>query len=312
MRTADFHCDVLAKMLTDETVDFGQRGNGPLDVTYERLLQANSVFQTFAIYIPSSCESNAGSLLRSIDLFYRRVIPHPQIELIQTSADLQRTLTNGKIGAMLSLEGADALQGDFTLLRILYYLGVRALGLTWNEANWAADGVMEPRQGGLSSKGVQLVAECNRLGIMLDVSHLTDQGFWEVLGLTRKPVIASHSNARALCSHPRNLSDDQISALIAADGRIGITYVPWFVEEQEPATIDDLLRHIEHICSLGGQHHLMLGSDFDGIDRHVQGLRHPAEVYQVTEALLRRYDQSLVAGIMSDNAIRFLLAHLPK
>ncbi|XEC97185.1 dipeptidase [Paenibacillus tarimensis] len=312
MKVVDFHCDVLSKLLTDETLDFAKGGNGRLDVTYERLSRAGSLLQTFAIYIPERMENNMRSLLRSVDLMVTKVLSIQGMTLIRSASDLKESLKKGNIGALLSLEGADGLGGDMTNLRILYYLGVRALGITWNHSNWAADGVLEPRQGGLTKKGRLLVKACNDLGILLDVSHLTDRGFWEVADLSAKPFLASHSNARTVCEHPRNLTDDQIRAMIAMDGRIGVTFVPWFLTRRESATIDDVLRHIEHICAMGGERQLMLGSDFDGIDRHVQQLTHPGEITNLTESLLKRYPEELVRAIMADNALTFLKNHLPE
>src|SRR5690606_34269437 len=126
---------------------------------------------------------------------------------------------------------------------------------------------LEPRGGGLTARGRELVAECNRLGIALDVSHLSERGFWELMERTQDAPIASHSNAKALCSHPRNLTDEQIHAIIKTGGRIGITFVPYFLRAGGGAAIDDVLRHLEHICSLGGAGHVAFGSDFDGIDQ---------------------------------------------
>jgi len=197
------------------------------------------------------------------------------------------------------------------MLRLLFHLGLRAIGLTWNHANWAADGVLEPRQGGLTAKGRKLVEECERLGIIVDVSHLSERGFWEMADRAERSFIASHSNAQALCPHPRNLTDDQIKALIAVDGRIGITYVPYFVKESGSATIDDVVRHIDHIASLGGARHLMLGSDFDGIEQYVDSLRSPGDVPKLVDAMLRAFPESMVRDVLSHNAIRFLEERLP-
>jgi membrane dipeptidase len=230
---------------------------------------------------------------------------------VRTAEELDSCIQNGKIGALLSLEGVDGLQGQMSLLRIMHQLGIRAAGLTWNHANWAADGAMEPRGGGLSAKGRLFVEECDKLDILLDVSHLSERAFWEVAELSQRPVLASHSNVRAICDHPRNLTDAQIKKLIAKDGLIGVTFVPWFVSEAEVVVIDDLLRHIEHICELGGESHIMLGSDFDGIDKYMKGLTHPGELIALQEALLKRYSASQTEQFMSGNALHFLRKMLP-
>lgn len=309
--TADFHCDVLWKLLEDETLSFEHDSVGKLDVTLPRLKEARAALQTFAIFISPATPKTMEPILKSIDLFYAKVLAAPDMRLVRTKPDLDEAEKTGRIAALLSLEGADGLQGDMTMLRILFRLGVRACGLTWNNANWGADGAMEPRAGGLTRKGLEFVRECNRLGILLDVSHLSEKSFWDMADETNKPLLASHSNARSLCDHPRNLTDDQIRAIIAMNGRIGFTYVPQFIVPNGQATLDDCVRHIEHMCGLGGEAHIMLGSDFDGIDSHVPGLSHPAEVYRFREALHKLYKDETVSGFFKDNAFRFLREHLP-
>ncbi|WP_274651475.1 dipeptidase [Paenibacillus humicola] len=311
LRSADFHCDVIWKLLEDETLSFRDETSGKLDVTLPRLRQADAVLQTFAIYVPERMERTMTPILRSIDLFYRKVLTAPGMKLVRTSGDIGEIGKSGTVGALLSLEGADGLQGDLAMLRILFRLGVRAAGLTWNHANWGADGALEPRQGGLTKTGKAFVKECNNLGILLDVSHLSERSFWDMADTTAKPLIASHSNARAVCDHPRNLTDDQIKALIAMDGLIGLTFVPQFVKPDANVSVADVLNHVERVCGLGGEDHLMFGSDFDGIDHHVGGLAHPGELHQLKEALLKAYPESKVRSFMSENALRFLEKHLP-
>ncbi|WP_219836735.1 dipeptidase [Paenibacillus sp. R14(2021)] len=312
IRSVDFHCDVLWKLLEDPTLSFMQDEQGKLDVTLPRLRQAEAILQTFAVYVPERIDKSMVPILQSIDLFYRKVAASPKMMLIRSSRDistLQRK--KGIIGAMLSLEGADGLQGDLAMLRVLFMLGIRAAGLTWNGANWGADGVVEPRGGGLTKKGRAFVEECNRLGILLDVSHLSDRAFWDMLEITSKPIIASHSNARSLCPHPRNLTDEQISALIASGGMIGVTFVPQFVSVRVPSEIADVLRHVERICELGGEKQLMFGSDFDGIETHVEALSHPGELHHLQDALLAVYTEDIVKSFFSGNALAFLSKHLP-
>lgn len=311
MKVVDFHCDVLYKMLLDDTLMFQASKLGSLDVTYERLKASGTVLQTFAIYIPQSMNGRLEPILESLDRFHQFVLSCENMVWVRTVKELDSCIRDGKIGALLSLEGVDGLNGQMSMLRILHQLGVRAAGLTWNHANWAADGAMEPRGGGLTVKGRLFVEQCNNLGIIIDVSHLSDRAFWDIAELSSQPFIASHSNAREVCEHPRNLTDEQIAATIKAQGLIGVTYVPWFVSHAEVVTIDHLLHHIEHICELGGEHGVMLGSDFDGIDRYIVGLSHPGELYALQEALLKRYTEQQVKQFMSENAIRFLRTNLP-
>lgn len=311
MKIVDFHCDVLSKLLEDDKLAFHNGKPGALDVTYERLQAADAVLQTFAIYIPRAMSGRLEPMLESIDRFHEKVLACGNMKWVKTAADLEQCLSEGKIGALLSLEGVDGLQGNMSMLRTMHRLGVRAAGMTWNNANWAADGVMEPRGGGLTGLGRLFVEESDKLGIILDVSHLSERAFWEMAELTALRFIASHSNAKAICNHPRNLNDDQLLCIIQNNGMIGITFVPYFVAHTEKVSVDDVVRHIEHVCELGGEQSIMLGSDFDGIDVYVDGLTHPGELYRLKEALLKTYTDRQVERFLCGNAIDFLLKRLP-
>jgi membrane dipeptidase len=307
----DSHCDVLRKLLDNSELDFLHE-NPLLDVTLDRMIESDIGVQNFAIYLPEPFTGEFRQVLRSIDLFHERILSNPQMHFIRSKEELQAAREQGLIGAMLSLEGVDALQGDLTYVRILFYLGVRSIGITWNHANWAADGVMEPRKGGLTTKGRSLIKECNRLGIIFDTSHLSEKGFWELIELSSKPVIASHSNASKIRQHPRNLNDEQITAIIRTGGVMGVTFVPPFVYTGKPVTMDKLLLHIDHICSLGGSRHIGLGSDFDGIKEWITGLEHVGKYNQLVELLQKHYSEDDVEHFIYKNWYNFYLNHLPE
>ncbi|MCU6707180.1 dipeptidase [Paenibacillus sp. J5C_2022] len=311
MRSIDFHCDVLSKLLNHPDKEFQGEGSVGLDVTYERLKQSDALLQTFAVFISPKLGGRIEPILESISLFRTKVLAVEGLHEVRSAADLKHCQDTGKIGALLSLEGVDGLQGHVWLLPLLYELGVRAAGLTWNNANWAADGIMERRGGGLTEAGRQFVQTCNELKIIVDVSHLSERAFWDVLAESDRPVVASHSNARTICNHPRNLTDSQIRAVIESGGMIGVTYVPWFTAEGDGVTIQQLLLHIDHICELGGERHIMLGSDFDGIDSYINGLAHPGDLPALREALLNTYSSAQTEGFLSGNALRYLLQQLP-
>jgi len=311
LRTVDFHCDVLCKLLLDDKLEFAVQESDKLDVTLGRLKKAEIAVQTFAIYIPSSRKDWLIAVMESVDLFYNQILSQPNIGFIRNKKDLRRSLQGKQIGALLSMEGVDGLGGNKALLHVLYRLGVRFAGLTWNYANWAADGVLEPRNGGLTAAGKQFVQYCEQIGIILDISHLSERGFWELAETTTKPFIASHSNARYICNHPRNLTDTQIQCITAREGRIGVTYVPQFLVHNRSSTIYDIIYHIEHICELGGEKSVMLGSDFDGIDTHVQELEHPGHLYRLKEELLKFYSEHQTNHFLANNALLFLETNLP-
>lgn len=307
MKKIDMHCDVIYKMLTHRQICF-DRVDPMLDVTLPALQSSNTVIQCFAIFLPRTSRQDIQSILDGIDIYYRDIVQAGRLCPLKYREDLEKD--NSGIHSLLSLEGVGALQGNLTYLRVLYYLGVRLIGVTWNDANWAADGVKERRHAGFSEQGRELIKECNRLGMIMDVSHLNETGFWELAEATRSPLIASHSNAYHVCPNPRNLKDEQIRQLIHMNGRIGITFVPWFVAEQQPS-IADLIRHIDHICSLGGERHIGFGSDFDGIEEWIPGLTNPVQTDQLADALSQYYSDELIQGFFYKNWHRFLKQHLP-
>ncbi|WP_239616920.1 dipeptidase [Cohnella mopanensis] len=312
MRVTDLHVDVLCKLLEHPGAKWGAEDkDGVFDATPDRLKQGGIGLQVFALYVPDTIPSCPESVFHAAELFWSEVLSVKGMKLIRRAKDLEAARQEGEIGALFSLEGVDSLQGQLWTLRLLYRLGLRLLGPTWNHANWACDGATEPRGGGFTKAGRQLVTECESLGILIDVSHLSDRGFWELAERARRPFFASHSNARSIKDNPRNLTDEQIQAIIAAQGIIGLTFVPWFISAHEPVTIDNVLRHVEHVCALGGAEHLSFGSDFDGITRHVQGLEHPGCYSNLTEALLKRYPEKLVSDMLGETAFRFFLKNLP-
>lgn len=230
-----------------------------------------------------------------------------EVRLCRTSADLDAAAAAGQLAAILSIEGGEAVGTDLALLRALHALGVRAMGLTWNERNAIADGAGEDgAQGGLTVFGRQVVAEMERLGMVVDVSHLCERSFWDVLATARGPVIASHSNARALCDHVRNLRDEQIRALAAAGGVMGMNFFANFLDaDPGRADLGRVCDHIDHICGLVGPGHVGLGSDFDGIGRTPAGLPDCSHMPAITAELLRRgHREEDVRAILGGNFLR--------
>jgi len=304
----DGHCDVLMKLYLDPELDF--RSGPGLDVTLDRLIRADCRLQSFAVYLPMA-EPTMAHVAAYARILRELAAAHPELHPVRTRQDLRRCIEERRVGAMLTLEGVDALQGNLDHVDELYELGVRSIGVTWNYANWAADGVLEPRQAALSLKGRQLVERCNQKGMILDVSHLAEPGFWELCERTARPPIASHANSYACCPHPRNLKDDQLKALFDAGGLIGLAFVPHFLKDGGNADSDDLLRHIEHIAALGGERNICFGSDFDGIDAYVKGLEHPGKWPELEERLRRYYSDAFVEGLYWRNAAAFYAEQLP-
>nr|WP_138493905.1 dipeptidase [Paenibacillus pinistramenti] len=308
----DFHCDALGKLQQHPDICFEE--DERLDVSLHKLKQGSVGLQCFAVFITDDPEqARIGRVLEQLSLFRSRV-EKAGIALVASRQELAALNAAGGIGGMLSLEGAHGLEGNLNYLQSCYDLGVRFLGITWNHANWAADGVMELRGGGFTERGKELIRRCHELGIVLDVSHLSVKGFWELTEAAEqagRPFIASHSNSMAVCSHPRNLSDEQIRTIVRLGGRIGLTFVPPFVKPSGPVKMTDLLPHLEHLCSLGAENHIMFGSDFDGIEEHILGLEDASKYAAWKELLLKYYSGQLVDKWLSVNALRFLQTWLP-
>lgn len=310
MFIVDFHCDALYKMWkSKEPLSF--RDAPELDANLERLIAGQVKLQCFALYVPPTlnAEQQFQAILDQIDLFHENVLKqHPEMKKIQEWSELDG-LRDGEIGALLTLEGTEAIGNDLTKLRILYYLGVRSVGLTWNYANLAADGAWEKRNAGLTAFGKEIVQQNNQHGVLTDVSHLSERSFWDVIELARYPI-ASHSNAKAICDHPRNLSDEQARALFAKGGMIHVVYCPPFVKPGGDAAISDLIRHIDHFCSLGGVGQIGFGSDFDGISSYVKGLEHAGMLPNLIDELLKHYSEAEVRGFAGENFLRNRPRHL--
>ncbi|MEY2191837.1 dipeptidase [Neobacillus sp. BF23-41] len=301
MNIIDLHCDALMKLQEAHgTLRFCDAPE--LETNKTRLQQGQIKVQCFAIFIEPEIKGDQKFqvVLEQIDYFYKEVLgKNPDMVHIKEWSDFDR-LKIGQIGAMLTLEGVDPIGNDLARLHILYQLGVRSVGLTWNQANLAADGAGEPRGAGLTLFGKEIVEFNNEHQILTDVSHLSDKGIWEVIELAKYPI-ASHSNARALCNHLRNLTDDQAAAMFAKGGLIHVVYNPPFVKEFGEVTIPDLVKHIDHFCSLGGVKQIGFGSDFDGISTFITNLEDASKSQNLINELLKYYSEEVVRGFAYQN-----------
>ena len=203
-------------------------------------------------------------VLEIIDCLYQEIEESPdKLQLILTKEDLDLVDQPGKFSMIFSLEGSACITSDFSMLRNYYRLGLRALSLTHNVSNIFAYGCMEPSGGGLSILGKELMAEINRHNLMLDLVHINKQGFFEALELCQNPVYVSHSNARKVNDHPRNLDDDQIRAIAERSGVIGLNCVGFIVDlDVEKQTADRYLDHMVYIADLVGVDHVGFGPDY--------------------------------------------------
>lgn len=306
----DGHCDsILAfERKTGDLRDAGAEGHWDLG----RAAQGGVGLQFLAGFIESvyKPERAVARGLKLIEAMYRfweqnqnRTFP------VLNQDDLSRLGRDaGKIGLLFAIEGGEILGQDLFMLDIVYRLGVRALGLTWNQRNALADGVGEAQTGGrLTRLGQQVVEHMNELGMLIDVSHLNEAGFWHVLEISQQPVAATHSCAKSLCSHPRNLDDDQLRALARQGGVVGVNFNPDFLVEPGPARRQDVVRHIAHIAEVAGVEVIGLGSDFDGIEDTPDGLESVARFpLLVADLFSAGFSQTEVEAICHKNFMRLL------
>lgn len=306
----DLHCDTLtactkSELAPDPLMDpdaAWSLSNLPKDVCWS---------QCFAIFLPDGLSQQEAilSYRRHRDSFFHQMDRFSsQIKSCHTAADIQAAWQEGKTAALLTVENGSALGGDLRQVEELARDGVKLMTLTWNGQNEIASGVSA--QGGLSSFGYSLLPLLESSNILIDVSHLNDQSFWDVMQATSLPLVASHSNARAICPHPRNLTDDQIRALVERGGLIGLNYYTRFLQENGLPQLEDLFRHVAHFLDLGAECCLAFGSDFDGADLP-SWLQNPKQAVALYDCFLKHgLSPALCDQLMWGNALSFFEKNL--
>ncbi|MBM7581457.1 membrane dipeptidase [Caldicoprobacter guelmensis] len=302
----DGHCDTLSKL--DDINNLEYRSNN--HVSLSGLYKGKVAIQFFAAWIdpssPGSCLHRELQLIKRYKRMLDRYAAHfcPVLCL----ADAEDAFNVGKIGTLLTVEGGDVLEGRLSNLETLYNAGVRLLTLTWNRSNQIAGAAMDDQKRyGLTSFGIEVVKRMNALGMIIDISHASEEAFWDVIEVSEQPVIASHSNAKAICPHPRNLDDGQIRAIAAKGGVVGINFYPLFLSKTGDAGIIDIIKHIEHIAGVAGTDCVAFGSDFDGIEALPQGIEGPQSFPDIIEEMLKlNYSEEDVKKICHNNFLRVM------
>lgn len=286
MRVIDCHCDTLTALFyqNEKNKNLSLRNNN-LHLDLEKMSKSQYVLQNFAIFLDTkNIKYPFLECLKVIDFYYEQLKKNEDIiSPAYCFQDIIDNMANEKLSAMLTLEDGGILEGSLSNLRNLYRLGVRMVTLTWNYENAIAgpglfydkEGTPNPYKrntaGGLTDFGKEVVAEMEKLGIIIDVSHLSDQGFFDVLNHTKKPFIASHSNSASICPICRNLTDPMLKALGERGGITGLNFCEDFITENSslahnPKELEEkLIAHAHHIVNVAGIEALALGSDFDGI-----------------------------------------------
>ena len=329
----DTHIDTPLRM-KDPNFDFG-RENDSGHVDLPRLKRGGLDGAFFSVYMPGTVTGPkaVSDSLKIIASVHRLVEMHgDSLEFCTSAAEVRRAQRSGRIAMLMGMEGGHMIHNSLPILRMYARLGVRYLTLTHNVNTDWADSVADSRvNGGLNDLGRSVVRELNRLGVIIDVSHVSDETFWDVLEVTEAPVIASHSSCRDLSNHPRNMNDEMIRALAKQGGVIQITFVDYFLDvehhaareasiqeaaadgeaetEREPippVNWERIVDHIDHAVQVAGIRHVGLGSDFDGADMPT-GMEDVSYLPKITRELLERgYDESQIRLILGENTLRVL------
>lgn len=321
MLVADMHCDTISEIFHEL-----KKGNecclyrNNLHIDVEKMIKGDYLFQCFAMHVDLKLsKAPLADCMELIDLFYKQLELNNNLGLALSFDDIIKNRQEGKISALLTIEEGGVTNCSLSQLRNFYRLGVRLLTLTWKYENGIGypscrysetpDCGTKDTENGLTEFGLEFINEMERLGMMIDVSHLSDAGFYQVLKNTKKPFVASHSNARARCGHVRNLTDDMIRSIAERGGVIGINFCPYFLEDaanegEAEGTIAAIIAHIKHIAAVGGYECIALGSDFDGIPTNNE-MRDASYMPRLADALAKSgITQSEIELIFHKNVLR--------
>ena len=324
MKIIDMHCDTIMALMGNEKSL--RSSDNMIDV--EKLEKGDYLLQCFAMFVPyvSKTESNYSPFEmcnKMIDRYYQELeINTDKIKPVYCYQDILNNIENGVMSSLLTIEEGGVCLGNIEFLRNFYRLGVRMMTLTWNFKNEIGcpnidyfsitkeeirkNGPTINTKDGLTKFGIEVVREMNKLGMIIDCSHLSDKGFYDCIKYSTKPIVCSHSNARSVCNHPRNLTDDMLLKLKENGGVTGINYCHDFIkEDKSTATVKDVVKHIDYIKNLIGIDYIGLGSDFDGIGNSDIELKNAEMMNLLIDELIESgYTDEEIDNICYKNVLR--------
>ena len=303
----DLHCDTVTELLGRDLKGSTSLRSNSLHIDLERAKTLPGYAQCFAFWSTTDLPLPKG--VKVEEVFWREVSilqdaidkNRDLIRQARSGDDVRKNLSEGLMSAIFTLEGPANIGFDPAKLQKLHNLGFRISTLGWNEKNCLTGS--QKTGGGLTKRGREYVKECQRLGILVDVSHISDEAFWQIMDITEKPIIASHSNSRQLCGHARNLTDDMFKAICQSGGVAGFNVCPDFIGEH--ATVDTACDHILHFLELDPDGtHIALGGDLDGISETPAGFEGVQDYPKLAQRLLERgLNENCVMNIFWNNAL---------
>lgn len=324
MRVVDMHCDTIHKMYYErregKTVTLEKND---LHIDILKMQKSGYMLQNFAMFVNCGDTNTPYEECKElVSILYDEIEKNKEnIGLIKKYSDIKKNIDNNRISAMLTLEDGGVCEGDINKLREFYDLGARMMTLTWNYENELAypnrvisketnETICESEdEFGVKDKGIEFLDEMEKLGVIVDVSHLADKGFYDVYKNTTKPFVASHSNARALSPHVRNLTDDMIRKIANRGGVIGMNYYSLFLEGENSKNINftitsQIVKHMQYIYNLGGIECVGLGSDFDGITCDLE-MKNCSYINILIEEMQKGgFKENQIDKILNENVLR--------
>ena len=315
MFIADLHCDTILNIVRDNGCNL-RKSDSHIDCV--KLRQGGYLLQNFAMFTDyGKGESTFDFVLSMIEKYYEELKKNS--DYIRPALSYEEIINNknsGLVSAILTIEEGAVCEGDVNKLKFLYDKGVRMMTFTWNYSNCLGapnsdeneKSIVNTKKG-LTEKGFEILYEMEKLGIIPDVSHLSDKGFYDVASSSKRPFVASHSNARSICNHPRNLTDDMIKIIGEKQGLIGLNYCNSFLSDKYKSgkgiDIEAFIPHIKHILNIGGEDCLALGTDFDGIDNPPKQINDASKQQNLIKLLEENgFSRTVIEKICYKNVLR--------
>ena len=288
MLIIDGHADTLSEIL-DEGRTLNNTKNG---FNLKEACLITPYIQNFAAYVSPEYVKAKEAFKRAnaiIDKFYSEYsVNKDKLILITNKYDVEKVINEKKVGAVLSIENGSSIEGNLDNVDYFFDRGIRIMSITWNFENDLGSGAKTVNDTGLTILGKDYIKRLNKKNILVDVSHVSEKSFYDVVNISNKPIIATHSCAKKLCNHPRNLTDDQIKKIAESGGTIGICFYNEFLSEKNIATVDDIVNHIEYIAELVGIDYVSFGTDFQEKEKCPDGIHRVLDFDKIFDNLRNR------------------------